>query len=253
MYSLTDTIDGTLRRKPAEGDRPSTATLNRQRQRAAAARLFAEFGPNITMYRVRTAAGFSNGNGAGFYSTIEELRADLLAEHLAALTVAVCAAHDDAARFAPGHLLERLIRAWLDGVAAAPHAHRAFLFCAHALPEEPRRDLDIRLRVIIEMMQDAVAAAVPALAAKSDAALILVPTLRALLSDPFRWLEPPDPAARQADARRFTGMLLAAAEAEAAGVWPSCGGLEGAIPGIPPATIDCRQTRTRLREVLDGA
>ncbi len=253
MPGLSLAIDDAIRRRSADRSRPSTAAVNRQRQRVAAARLFAEIGPNITMYRVRIAAGFSNGNGAGFYPTIEELLADLLTEHLAALTDAVCVAHDDAARFAPEHLLERTIRAWLDVTAASPHAHRAFLFCAHTLPEQRRRDLDIRLRVIIEMMQDAIAAAVPALAARSDAALILFPTIRAMLSDPFQWLEPPDPALRQADARRLTGMLLAAAEAEAAGVWPRCGGLEGAAPGIPPATIDCRQTRTRLREVLDGA
>ncbi|MEO9188787.1 MAG: type II toxin-antitoxin system prevent-host-death family antitoxin [Acetobacteraceae bacterium] len=227
--------------------------IQRERQRFAAARLFAELGPNVTLWRVRSSAGISNGNAAGSYQTIEELLNDVLTEHLAALSNAVSAAHDDAARFAPEHLLERLIRAWLDAVAESPHAHRTFLFCRHAVGEAARRDLDIRLRVIIELMQAAIAAAVPALSAKSDAALTMFPVIRAALSDPFRWLPPAEPETRQADARRLAGMLLAAAEAEANGAWPRCGAVEGAGRAFNPATLDCRQARIRLREVLDAA
>lgn len=233
--------------------RPPAGMAQRERQRIAGARLFAELGPNVTIFRVRAAAGVGYATGPNAYQTIGELLADILTEHLFTLGNAVCAAHDDAARFAPEHLLERLIRAYLDAAAEAPHAHRAFLFCAHALPEAPRRDLDIRLRVIIELMQDAIAAAVPGLSAKSDAALILFPVIRAVLSDPFRWLPTAEPEARQADARRLAGMLLAAAEAEATGAWPRCGAVDGAGRSFNPVTLDCRQARIRLREVLDAA
>ncbi|MEO8714451.1 MAG: type II toxin-antitoxin system prevent-host-death family antitoxin [Acetobacteraceae bacterium] len=254
MSDHTAVIEASSRVRPSDRQSRAPAGANqRDRQRIAGARLFAELGPTITLWRVRSAAGISNGNAAGSYQTVEELLADVLTEHLHALGNAVCAAHDDAARFAPEYLLERLIRAWFDAAAEARHAHRTFLSCTHALPEAPRRDIDLRLRIIIELMQAAIAAAVPALAEKSDAALILFPVIRAALSDPFQWLAPPDPGLRQADARRITGMLLAAAEAEAAGAWPRCGAVEGADRGFNPVTLDCRQTRVRLREVLDGA
>lgn len=233
--------------------RPPAGAINRQRQRAAAAQLFAERGTGIPLSIIRTAAGATAAWGPGTYLSTADLLADLLTDHLLALSAAVAAAQDAAAHLPPEALLERLIRAYLDAVAAAPHAHRAFLFCTHHLPEEQRRALDLRLRIVIETMQAALAAAVPALAANPEAPLLLFPTIRAVLSDPFGWPVPPEAAQRQADGRRLAGMLIAAAEAEATGVWPRLGRVAGAEPGLDPIALTCRRARARFRDVLRAA
>ncbi len=118
---------------------------------------------------------------------------------------------------------------------------------------QARRDLDLRLRIIIELMQAAIIAAVPEIGAWSDAALLFYPLIRGLLCDPFHWIDRPEPERRRADARRLAGMLIAAAEAEATGFWPCCGAVDGAGLAFDPVTIDSRQARIRLRELLDAA
>lgn len=229
--------------------KPLARIVNRERQRVAAARLFAELGPEVSLWRIRTAAGLS---GPGVYQTRDEVLADIVTEHLIALGRAVGAAQDDNAMLAPPHLLERLVLGWLDAAARAPDEHRTLLFCAHVLPEQTRRDIDLRLRIILEVIQAAVLAALPASAGWSDAAL-LFPLIRGLLCDPFHWIDRPGPERRQADARRLAGMLIAAAEAEATGFWPRCGAVDGAGLAFDPVAIDTHQARVRLRELLDAA
>lgn len=253
MSGLVTRPDPFARASNLPTPKPPAGMVNRERQRAAAARLFAELGPDISMWRIRTAAGVSHGNGAGAYQTRDEVLGDILTEHVIALSNAVAVAQDDHARLAPAHLLERLIHAWLEAAARAPDAHRALLFCAHALPEQARRDLDLRLRITIELMQDAIIAAVPEIGAWSDAALLFYPLIRGLLCDPFDWNDRPEPGRRQTHARRLAGMLIAAAEAEATGFWPRCGAVDGAGLAFDPVTIDTRQARIRLRELLDAA
>jgi prevent-host-death family protein len=240
---------------PAAADRapPPAGWVARLRQRKAAARLFAERGLGVTLAGVRTAAGVGATSGAGAYLSIEELLYDLLTDHVFALSRAVCAAQEAHSRLPPEMLAERLIEAYLDAVAAGPDAHRAFLFCAHHLPEERRRGLDARLRFIIEMIHAALAEAVPGLAGASDSALRLFPAIRAALANPFHWPMAPEPAARAAEARRLAGMLIAAAEAEAAGSWRRLGRLAGAEPGMPPIDVSSRHVRPQLRVLLDAA
>ncbi len=242
--------------RPEKAPKPTRAAVeaeNRRRQLQAAARLFARQGPRITLDAVRSAAGVGHSM-PGVYVSVETLLEDLLIDHLLALTGAVCTAQDHFGDRAPEVLLEQLIRAWLEAMSLNLDAHRAYLFCRHRLNEQQQRALDLRLRLIIELMQAALSAAVPALpAARPDAALLLFPAIRAALSDPYHWPDPPDPAMRQADARRITGMLIAVAEAEAIGHWPRLGRLEGAEPGTPRIELSVRRARAGFRELLDAA
>ncbi len=242
--------------RPGRMPKPSRAAIeaaNRRRQLAAAARLFARQGSQVPLTAVRSAAGVGH-NMPGVYASVEILLEDLLTEHLLALCGAVCTAQDHFGDRAPEVLLEQLIRAWLEAMSHGLDAHRVWLFCRHRLSETQQRALDLRLRLIIELMQAALSAAVPALPAKRpNAALLMFPAIRAALSDPFHWPDPPDPAVRRADARRITGMLIAVAEAEAIGHWPRLGRLEGAEPGTPRIELNSRRARTEFRELLDAA
>jgi AcrR family transcriptional regulator len=244
--------DHDLLSRSRNSPRPRASVADRQRMCAVGARLFAAIGPAVGMTQIRTEAKVHN-TSHGAHPTKQDLLADLLTEHLAALGAAVARAEEVAAGLAPEALLERLILAWMDGVAAAPDAHRAFLLCAHILPPDTQRALDLYRRIAIEQIQSALTAAVPALADHPEASLALYPLIRLLLSDPYSWPAPPESAERQSAARRLAGMLIAAAEAETLGHWPRLGLTQGPERGRPPLAVSYNQARVRLREILDGA
>ncbi len=250
--SQLDTLPSTqvwgrgVARRPGAADR-------RQRLARVAARLFAAEGVDaIPMSRVAATAGLQSGAALNLYATREDMLADLLVAYLADLDAAVAAAHDRAGP-GPEHRLEAVLRAVLDAVAARPDEHRAFLFCIHRLPERDRRAILLRFQVVLETVHGPLAAAIPGLASRPAASETLLGTIRTLLSDPWRWPLPQEPATNQAEARRLAGMLLAAAAAETAGGWPALGAVAGADPAIAPVTLDCRTARARWSEVLRAA
>lgn len=227
----------------------------KQRVCAAAARLFAHDGfEAATASRLNAAAKLTPSGFANLFASREEVLADLLTTHVLELMQEVGAAHDAAragdAAASPARGLEMLLRAFLDAVAQRPDAHRAFLFCVHRLPEAPRSSVLLRFQIVLEWMRDELVAAVPALAADSVAQQTLLETIRALLSDPWRWPSPVGPEQRQRDARRIAGMLLAAARAETEGYWPLLGGTSGAPARPPIVAVDIRAARARFGELL---
>ncbi|HET6184660.1 MAG TPA: type II toxin-antitoxin system prevent-host-death family antitoxin [Acetobacteraceae bacterium] len=200
--------------------------------RAAGIPVLAALGPGVSMNRICAAARVAHGTPA--YADTAALLAEALGEHLTALARSVEAAEAAADGLGPEARLERLLRAWIDSAAAAPDAHRAFLFCTHALPAEAGRGIELYRQLVVEQVEAALAAAVPAYAACKDAPLAFHPLIRHLLSDPNAWPVPPEPEARRACARRFAGMLIAAAEAEAAGYWLRLGAASGGNGEVLP-------------------
>ncbi|HET6182860.1 MAG TPA: type II toxin-antitoxin system prevent-host-death family antitoxin [Acetobacteraceae bacterium] len=233
-------------------ERPVQGLAERDRMRAAAARLLAVHGPEVTLTRIRVEAKV-HSTAAGTYTTLHHLMADLFSQHFAALGAAVAKAEDDQPGLAPEALLERLILAWLEGVAAAPETHRAYLLCAHALAEEHRRSIELRRRIAIEQMHAALAAAVPELAARPEAPDLFFPLFRLLLSDFHAWPASEASEAPAARARRIAGMLIAAAEAEARGNWLRLGPPGGLAPGRAPASVSANRARARFAVVLGAA
>ena len=216
--------------------------------RKHAARLFAEYGVGaVGLYRVAGAVGVSEPTLRHYYASRRDLLIDVLGEHLSGLNEAVGAAFD--ARPPGPTRLESVITAWLDHVAAEPHAHRALLFSARLLPGEERDEVALKHRICLETAYLALTSAVPALAERPDLTESLLGTMRALLDNPTAWPEPDSPEDRTRRARRVTGMLIAAALAETAGAWPVLGPAE---PASVPRLVECSQARARLKELLDA-
>ncbi len=216
--------------------------------RKQAARLFAEYGIGaVGLYRVAGAVGLSEPTLRHYYASRRDLLVDVLGEHLSGLNETVGTAFD--AQPAGLAKLETVIAAWLDHVAADPHAHRTLLFSAHLLPPEQREAVALKHRICLETAYLALAGAVPALAERPDLTEKLLGTMRALLDDPTTWPEPEPQEDRSRRARRITGMLIAAASAEAEGVWPRIG------PTDAPSSrcrVECSQARARFKELLDA-
>ena len=181
----------------------------------------------------------------GYYANRRDLLLDMLDEHLFELNEAVGAAFD--ARPAGPSRLEAVVAAWLDHVAADPHAHRTLHFSAHLLPPEQREAVSLKHRICLETAYLALTGAAPALAERPDLTEPLLGTMRALLDDLTTWPEPDSPEDRTRRARRITGMLLAAASAETQGAWPALAPAEPA-----PQRVECSQARARFKELLDA-
>ncbi len=218
--------------------------------RAAAARLFARYSPTaVGLGSVAQAAGMGWRGADSLYSSRDDLLADLLIEHVIALTEAVGAACE--ADAAPQVRLEAMVRAWLDHVALHPDAHRCLLAAVHLLPERWQGSVQVRCRIVLELMMDALAAAVPGLAGRTEAMASLQGSLAAALNDGGFWPDPPEAAVRARLARRIAGMLLAAGAAELAGAWPVLGRV--ATEAGRSVAIASREARRRLPAVLDWA
>ncbi|MGA9866149.1 MAG: hypothetical protein WBQ75_06865 [Acetobacteraceae bacterium] len=111
----------------------------------------------------------------------------------------------------------------------------------------------LRYQIVLEMVRDVLAAAIPGLPNNAAAAETLLGTIRMMLSDPWRWPRPHSPEQRQTEARSLAGMLLAMARAEIAGAWPDLGGVAGAELSMRSISIGLGVARTRFSEVVKAA
>ena len=225
--------------------------LRRHQLRAAAARLYAEFGvAAVGIEPVALAAKVSRRTAHADYVNRDEMLYEMLGEHILALNAAVCAAFDATASAPPLARQEAVAAAWLTHVARHRDEHRSWLFCKHLLVTERRRSIEIRHRILMETMMEPLLAATPGLAARTDAVESLMATLASLLNDTGFWPEPPPPAELLVRAQRIAGMMRAAASAEMAGFWPGLGPADGGPAAV--AVLECSAVRTRWREVLAG-
>jgi len=234
------------------------ATAERQREicRAGAA-FFATEGADATLGRLAFAGGMHPTTLCRLYPTVEAVLEAVLDAFITDLNIEVGAAHDAAhapdADPAPERRLEAVVAGFIEAVTRNEDAYRSFLFCVHRLEERQRNSLLLRYQVILEAIRDLLAAIVPALAENAVAGETLLGTIRALLSDPWRWRSPQGPEERRAEARRVAGLLLAAATAETTGVWPALGTIAGNRTGLKSLTIGVRSARARFSEMLKAA
>lgn len=222
--------------------------LTREALREHAAELFASFGVGaVGLSRVADFAHIGSAAARRHYATRADLLADVLEHHVFGLFDRVMAAAEAAE---PGAArLEAVVFAWLDHLAREPHAHRAFLTSVHLAEQAWRAMLLGRELFLLNTVVDAVAEAVPGLAERPEVRPPLVKTAQTLLCDPAIWPHPPSAQERRNDARRLTGLLLAAAQAELAGEWPGVG--PTAAPPISPRSVESTQARSQFKELLD--
>ena len=229
---------------PAVVHRPG-AVLRRRDLRQAAARLFAEFGAaSVGLPRVAQAAGMAARAACHYWGNRDELLFDLLDEHALGLRLAVCTAFDATEGQGAAARLEAIVQTWLDYLATHRDEHRCLLFCAHLLAPERRDSVRIRQEVTMETMMEPVLAGEPALADRAEPVARLTALFAALLNDLSFWPTPPEPAERVARGRAITGMIRAAAMAEAEGSWAGLG-----AHGTP-VKVESRRVRRQWGEVV---
>jgi len=237
--------------------RPATAERRQEICRAGAALFAAESADAATLSRLALAGGVHPTTLVRIYPSVEAVLQAVLDAFITDLNTEVGAAHDAAhapdADPAPERRLEAVVAGFIEAVTRNEDAHRSFLVCVHRLEERERNSLLLRYQVILESIRDLLAAIVPALAENAVAGETLLGTIRALLSDPWRWRSPQGPEERRAEARRVAGLLLAAATAETTGVWPALGTIAGNRTGLKSLTIGVRSARARFSEMLKAA
>lgn len=257
-FALADRPSADRWNPPRIVPRPPDQAERREHIRRVAARLFAAEGPDaVSIARLTSAVGLPPGAVALLYGSRQAVLGDVLDAYLTSLNEIVGAAHDDAhasgADPTPERRLEVVVRGFVEATARHGDAHRAFLFCVHRLEEAERRSALLRFQVVLETVLDVLAAAVPGLAKNAAASETLLGTIRALLSDPWRWQAPQGPPERQAGARGIAAILLATATAETAGYWPAFGKTIGTDPALKTITLDLGTARARLGEVVKAA
>lgn len=135
----------------ARGRRPYAARLpaaeRKQQLLDAALRIIAERGHNkATMDNVAEQAGVTKPVVYTVFSGRAELLGTLLAREQAAaisqVLDALNTAQVDVEQAAPAELIADVTRAYLNGVAAAPHRWRCILFAVEGAPDELRSAID---------------------------------------------------------------------------------------------------------------
>ncbi len=135
----------------ARGRRPYAARMpaaeRKQQLLDAALRIIAERGHHkATMDNVAEQAGVTKPVVYTVFSGRAELLGTLLAREQAAaisqVLDALNAAQVDVERAAPDELIADVTRAYLNGVAAAPHRWRCILFAVEGAPDELRSAID---------------------------------------------------------------------------------------------------------------
>jgi AcrR family transcriptional regulator len=234
--------------RKAKPDGRAVAEQRRARVREAAAALFADRGPTgVSRRQVADAARMAAAAVERLYASEADLLGDVLVEFVHGLGLAVCRAFDARAELGGPERLETVVRAWLDYVAGQRAANRAFLLGMARLEEPHRVRVIERYATVVETVAEALQGAVPELKEISEG---LRESIRGLLTDVSDWRAGPGPEARAEAARRISGMLLAAATAEAWGAWMGLGPVRG-VRAEGTRGVDYGEARARFSDVLN--
>jgi len=153
----------------------------------------------------------------------DEVLAEILGEHLDALSRRVCTAADANQAAPPALRLEALLTAYLEGIATAPHAHFLLQHALCSLSPRGREMVRGRYRVLLDLLGEPLVQLVPEAKGSLVAALALAAV--GAVGDALLWFEPAGEMEVRATARRLTTMLLAAVGSEIGdGPRPGCGG-----------------------------
>ena len=209
--------------KPHGRKRPATATklaqeqADRQAIRKAAASLLADTGAGVTRRQISEATGQSKRRVERLYPSDEDLRGDVLTEHIKGLVEAISGAMDRGKDADPAGQLDSVTKAWVDFVAEEPNEHRAFLSCEPTLHEPYRTEVRSTYRQVLSIVCHAICAAIPGLGDMVEG--LLGPAAAAMLSNVALGSPVPGAQARQKGARRVTRTLMMAGVTDISGGW----------------------------------
>ncbi len=208
-----------------DGYRPRQSTVQKRlRVLEAATLLWAEQGMSGHSVRaLAQQAGVAATTVNYVLGNRHELLAEILGEHVAALSSRVYAAMDASVAAAPAVRLEALLMAYLEGVAAAPHAHFLLQHALSSLAPRGREVVRSCYRNLLSLLGEPLVQLVPE--AKGSLAAALALAALGAVGDALLWFEPAEGMAVPTTARRLATMLLAAVGSEVgAGPRLGCGG-----------------------------
>ncbi|KPF92382.1 TetR family transcriptional regulator [Rhodopseudomonas sp. AAP120] len=183
---------------------------------ARSAKLFAEHGytgTSITM--IADACGVSKALMYHYYRSKDAVLFDLLADHLQHLVSVV----EEAAQHAePAERLFAISAALLEAYRGADAEHQVQISSLKLLPAEQQDELKALERRLVVLMSDAIAAAIPAAAAKPQLLKPLTMSLFGMLNWHYLWFREGKGLSREAYAQMATMLMIAGAEQAIAAV-----------------------------------
>jgi AcrR family transcriptional regulator len=175
------------------------------------ARLFAEHGytgTSITM--IADACGVSKALMYHYYPSKDAVLFDLLEDHLQHLVTVVDAAAQGSSK--PGDRLFAISAALLEAYRGADAEHQVQISSLKLLPPEQQEALKALERKLVVAMSDAIAAAIPAAAAKPELLKPLTMSLFGMLNWHYLWFREGKGLSRETYAQMVTTLMIAGAE-----------------------------------------
>jgi TetR/AcrR family transcriptional regulator len=194
--------------------RTPSAIEKRRRLRVVAARLFAERGVAATsMQGLAHHAGLGSGRVGAYYDGKEDLLAEVMHDHLAALGLRIDIAAAAEAGGAPEDQLTAMVQAFLEGVQADPASHLVMLQETRSLSASERKNVELRYRLLAHAFGDPLLEAIPALRPRPGAARVVLMSLITLASGSVFWFRPEGTIDVATYARLLVRMTLSGARA----------------------------------------
>ncbi|MCD0423826.1 TetR/AcrR family transcriptional regulator [Rubrivivax sp. JA1024] len=175
------------------------------------ARLFAEHGytgTSITM--IADACGVSKALMYHYYPSKDAVLFDLLEDHLQHLVTVVDAAAQGESD--PSHRLFAISAALLEAYRGADAEHQVQISSLKLLPPEQQETLKALERKLVVSMSDAIAAAIPAAAAKPELLKPLTMSLFGMLNWHYLWFREGKGLSRETYTQMVTTLMIAGAE-----------------------------------------
>jgi AcrR family transcriptional regulator len=166
-------------------------TEKRRRLRLTAARMFAERGvAGTSLQSLARHAGIGAGRLTSYYDGKQDLLAEVMHDHLAALGLRVDIAAAAEAGGRPEDQLAAMVLAFLEGVQADRAAHRVLVQESRFLAEAERQMVRTRYKLLAYAFGDPLVAAVPALRPHPALAKTVVLSLVGMASNTAFWFRP---------------------------------------------------------------
>ncbi len=163
----------------------------RRRLRVVAARMFAERGVAATSLQgLARHAGIGAGRVGFYYDGKQDLLAEVMHDHLAALGLRIDIAAAAEADARPEDQLIAMVEAFLAGVQADRASHLVLLQETKSLTEAERRMVASRYKLMAYAFGDPLAAAVPALRPRPALTKVVALSLATLASGSAVWFRP---------------------------------------------------------------
>lgn len=210
--------------------RHSGSDEKRRRVLQTAKLIWAERG--IMSDSIRTLAqeaGVSHTRLYTLMGTREDVLAEIITEHVIAVSARVCAASDATAAARPEERLEAMVTAFLNGVAQEPHAHFLLQHGLCAMTPSGRDLVKLRYGILLELLGKPLMQLAPVpvqggVLVEDKLATALALAALGAAGDALLWFDPNQELDVAETARRLTLMMLAAVEStEKLGPRAGCG------------------------------